>query len=231
MQKIRHQKSIFPPCSLFDRCMVSPHRADTTTLTRCLSAVSTDTYWRLHSTLPEAKWITFALPHINLDRQTCGQSHLSTLYLSTCHAVKNGVFLTPRCLTTVNVQHPGGGVATLLMCESPPYPSPCCFSSWDPWIRGACWFLLLHPPNPHSLCSPKAGPSLQEAGRGRRLYQIAECEQRTMRNWNEITKSIWFIWDLSLGLLGESECINPLWELIPCLVIIQASLKYALCWR
>lgn len=31
--------------------------------------------------------------------------------------------------------------------------------------------------------------------------------------------------------MGESECINPLWELIPCLVIIQASLKYALCWR
>lgn len=154
---------------------------------------------------------------------------LNTLYLSTCHAVKNGVFLTSRCLTTVNVRHPGGGVATLLMCESPPYPCPCCFSSWDPWIRGACWFLLLHPPNPHRLCSPKAGPSLQEAGRGCRLYQIAECEQRTMRNWNEITKSIWFIWDLSLGLLGESECINPLWELIPCLVIIQASLKYALC--
>lgn len=114
----------------------------------------------------------------------------------------------------------------------PSLPYPCCFSSWDPWIRGACWFLLTHlPSDPYRLCHPNAGPSLQEAGRSRRLYQIAGCEQRTVRNGNEISKSVWFIRDLSLGLLGESECVNPLWELIPCLVIIQAPLKYALCWR
>lgn len=166
-----------------------------------------------------------------MQRQTCARSHLGTSYLSTSHAVKNGVFLTSRCLTTVNVPYPGSGVATLLICESPPYPRPCCFSSWDPWIKGTCWFLSLHPPQPRASLFPKAGPSRQEAGRVCRLYQITGCEQRAVRNWNEITKSIWFIWDLSLGLLGESECINPLWELIPCLVIIQASLKYALCWR
>lgn len=130
----------------------------------------------------------------------------------------------------MHVPHPGSG-NTKWICESPPYPCPCCLSSWDPWIRGTCWFLLLHLPQPTPSLLPKGSPSLQEAGRGCWLYQITECEQRTVRNWNEITKSIWFIWDLSLGLLGESECINPLWELIPCLVIIQASLRYALCWR
>lgn len=98
-------------------------------------------------------------------------------------------------------------------------------------LAGFCYCTTFPLPTHTHLCSPKAGPSLQEAGRGCCLYEITGCEQRTVRNWNEITKSFWFIWDLSLGLLGESECINPLWELIPCLVIIQASLKYALCWR
>lgn len=140
MQKTRHQKNIFSPCSLFDRCMVSPHPADTTTFIRSINAVSTGTY--LPSTLPEAKWIMFALPPVNLDRQTCGWSHLGALYSSTSHAVKNGFFLASRCLTTVNVPYSGSGMATLLICESP--PCPCCFSSWDPWIRGTCWFLLLH---------------------------------------------------------------------------------------
>lgn len=112
-----------------------------------------------------------------------------------------------------------------------PTPVPVVSVAEIPGSEALAGFCYCTCPNPHHLCSPKAAPSLQEAGRGCWLYQITECEQRTVRNWNEITKSIWFIWDLSLGLLGESECINPMWELIPCLVIIQASLRYALCWR
>lgn len=93
------------------------------------------------------------------------------------------------------------------------------------------FFASTPPLDPLHLCCPSAGPSLQEAGRSQWLYQMAGCKQRAVRNWNEITKSIWFIWDLSLGLLGESECFNPLWELIPCLVIVWTPWKCPLCWR
>lgn len=122
-------------------------------------------------------------------------------------------------------------MAALPVCKSPRYPAPSVSAAEIPGLEGISGFCKHTSTLAPMALLPSASPSLQEAGGGHQLHQMAECEQRTVRNWDEITKSIRFIQGLSLGFLGESECLNPLWELIPCPVIIQASLKYALCWR